>query len=105
MEDNNQRIYDDLEADYSDGTYFYYTYDAVGNRLEQLTATGTNTYTYDAANRLIGMGGTITYTWDANGNWLGDGTNTATYNHANRLATISAQQYLSVTVIMGEETG
>jgi hypothetical protein len=37
-------------ADYSTGEYFWYTYDAVGNRLTQQTHEGTNTYDYDIAN-------------------------------------------------------
>ena len=40
-------------ADYSTGDYFHYSYDPVGNRLTQDTLAGTNTYTYDIANRLI----------------------------------------------------
>ena len=39
-------------ADYDDGTYFHYNYDAVGNRLSEVTDAGTNTYVYDVANRL-----------------------------------------------------
>ncbi len=42
-------------AYYADGSYFIYTYDAVGNRLTETTQAGTTTYTYDAANRLAGL--------------------------------------------------
>jgi YD repeat-containing protein len=73
-------------ADYGDGIYFHYTYDAVGNRLTETTPVGTTTYTYDAANRLATVNG-VAYTWDNNGNLLSDGTSTYTYNHANRLNT------------------
>ena len=75
-------------ADYSDGTYFHYTYDAVGNRLTQVTGVGTDTYVYDDANRLIIVDG-ITHTWDANGNLLSDGVNSYAYNHANRLVSVT----------------
>ncbi len=71
-------------ADYSDDTYYHYTYDAVGNRLTQVTASSSISYTYDIANRLTNTNG-ITYTWDANGNLLSDGVNTYTYDLANRL--------------------
>ena len=54
-------------ADYSDGTYFHYTYDAAGNRLTQVTGVGTDTYVYDDANCLISVDG-ISHTWDNNGN-------------------------------------
>ncbi|MCS7001096.1 MAG: RHS repeat-associated core domain-containing protein, partial [Candidatus Kapabacteria bacterium] len=75
-------------ADYSDGRYFAYTYDAVGNRLTQATLTTTTVYTYDAANRLINVNG-VAYTWDANGNLLLDGVSTYTYDAANRLTSVT----------------
>jgi RHS repeat-associated protein len=77
-------------ADYSNGRYFHYTYDSVGNRLTETTALGTTNYTYDTANRLTYVGSTP-YTWDNNGNLLSDGMNTLTYDHANRLTGISGQ--------------
>jgi YD repeat-containing protein len=84
-------IYDPLnrltEATYSDGTFYRYTYDAVGNRTSEATPFGTVTSTYDAANRLSSVGG-VAYTWDANGNLLGDGVRTYGYNHANRLSQV-----------------
>jgi RHS repeat-associated protein len=86
-------LYRLTEADYSTGEYFWYTYDAVGNRLTQETHEGTNTYAYDIANRLVEVDG-VPYTWDANGNLLSDGVSTYTYNHANRLT----------GVIMGEDS-
>ena len=39
-------LYRSVAADYSDGEYFHYTYDAVGNRLTQEMQSGTNTYQY-----------------------------------------------------------
>jgi len=73
-------------ADYSGGLYFHYTYDAVGNRLTEVTPGGSVSYVYDIANRLTSVGG-VTYTWSNNGNLLSDGVSTYTYSHANRLAT------------------
>jgi RHS repeat-associated protein len=75
-------------ADYDDGTFFHYTYDAVGNRITQATLAGMNNYVYDIANRLIEVDG-VSYTWDANGNLLNDGMRTYTYNHANRLTGVA----------------
>jgi RHS repeat-associated protein len=75
-------------ADYSDGKYFHYDYDAVGNRLTQAAnlagQPATTSYTYDDANRLTSVGG-VPYTYDNNGNLLSDGTNTYAYDSANRL--------------------
>ncbi len=87
--------YDPLDrltaADYSDGKYFHYSYDAVGNRLTQaanLTGQPANTsYTYDSANRLTSVDG-VPYTYDNNGNLLSDGTNTYAYDFANRLISV-----------------
>jgi RHS repeat-associated protein len=74
-------------ADYSTGEFFHYTYDAVGNRLTQETGAGTNTYTYDIANRLTSTDG-VPLTWDANGNLLSDGASSYSYDPANRLRTV-----------------
>ena len=77
-------------ADYESGVYYHYTYDAVGNRLNETRKANStlpevvNTYTYDAANRLTKVNET-NYSWDANGNLLSDGVNTYTYNSANQL--------------------
>jgi RHS repeat-associated protein len=77
-------------ADYESGTYYHYTYDAVGNRLNETRKPNStlpevvNTYDYDNANRLTKVNKT-NYSWDANGNLLNDGTNTYTYNSANLL--------------------
>jgi RHS repeat-associated protein len=56
-------------------------------------------YQYDNANRLTSVNNTLTgsvsYTWDNNGNLLNDGVNTYTYNSANRLISVSNQSTVS----------
>jgi hypothetical protein len=46
-------VYDPLsrlkEANYSDGRFYHYTYDEVGNRLTASDLYSTTNYTYDAA--------------------------------------------------------
>ena len=80
--------YDDLyrltEANYDNGLYYHYAYDAVGNRLTETTQNSSTSYTYDIANRLTGVNG-VTYTWDNNGNLLNDGTAAYTYDYNNKL--------------------
>jgi RHS repeat-associated protein len=80
------------EANYSNGDYYHYSYDHVGNRLSQDTQVGglltTTTYLYDDANRLTDVNG-VTYTWDNNGNLLDDGVNAYQYDSANRLKTLT----------------
>jgi RHS repeat-associated protein len=80
-----------IAADYSDGSYFHYEYDAVGNRLSEETNDGTTYYEYDEANRLIEVWGQgyAEYTWDDNGNLLDDSLYSYTYDHANRLVGVS----------------
>ncbi len=80
-------LYRLTEADYSTGEYFWYTYDAVGNRLTQEIHEEFNTYVYDDANKLINVDGSA-HTWDVNGNLLSDGVSTYTYNWANRLTSV-----------------
>jgi RHS repeat-associated protein len=79
-------------ADYDSGTYYHYTYDAVGNRTAQDSAINTvstqHTYAYDNANRLTAVDNQA-YTFDANGNLLSDGVYTYTYDSANRLTGLS----------------
>ncbi len=67
----------------------------MGNRLSEVkcailpcTTPVTNTYEYDAANRLIEVN-EQEYTWDDNGNLLDDGPNTYTYDAANRLTSFT----------------
>jgi RHS repeat-associated protein len=72
-------------ADYDGGaSYFRYTYDAVGNRVTEVTPGGSVSYTYDIANRMTSVGG-VPYTWSPNGNLLSDGTYTYAYDYASRL--------------------
>jgi RHS repeat-associated protein len=84
--------YDPLErltaADYSDGSFFHYSYDAVGNRLSETTQAESNVYTYDDANRLASANG-VAYAWDANDNLLSDEVNSYTYDGANRLTGVT----------------
>ena len=80
-------LYRLVEANYDSGEFFHYAYDAVGNRLTQTTHQETNSYTYDAANRLTSVDG-VAYAWDAKGNLLDDGTRTYTYDQANRLTSV-----------------
>jgi len=77
-------------ADYSDGKYYHYTYDAVGNRLTASDQSSVTSYRYDDANRLVEVDG-VPYTWDNNGNLLSDGVNTYTYDTANRLVEVRNQ--------------
>jgi YD repeat-containing protein len=83
------------EANYSNGDYYHYAYDAAGNRETQqksiLGLVTSDTYVYDDANRLTSLNG-VTYTWENNGNLLNDGTNIYTYDSANRLIAVSNQQ-------------
>jgi len=87
-------VYDPLgrlvEASYSNGPDYVYEYDKVGNRTTQIVDSATTVYQYDAADRLTSAGGTA-FTWDDNGNLLGDGVNSYAYDAANRLLTASGQ--------------
>jgi len=51
---------------------FSYTYDAVGNRLSEVSTSGTASYSYDALYRLVSVvypdGEIVTYTYDSMGN-------------------------------------
>jgi RHS repeat-associated protein len=95
-------VYDPLhrltEANYSNGDYYHYAYDPVGNRLTQdhmlNGQSSVVNYTYDNANRLASAGG-LTYTFDNNGNLLSDGVNTYTYDSANRLISINGTSFFS----------
>ena len=89
-------VYDPLhrltEANYSNGNYYHYIYDAVGNRKSETAYVNgvltTTTYNYDHANRLTDVDG-VTYTWDDNGNLIDDGVTMYAYDSANRLKTLS----------------
>jgi RHS repeat-associated protein len=74
-------------AAYSTGECYQFAYDKVGNRTTQtatITSTLVTAYQYDAANRLSSVG-SITYTWDNNGNLLNDGSALYRYDQANHL--------------------
>ena len=77
-----------IAAEYSDDQSYQFVYDPVGNRVEQTTPAGTDTYYYDAANRLTDVN-EAHYTWDNNGNLLDDEARFYTYDHANRLVDVS----------------
>ena len=77
-------LYRLTHATYTSGEQYSYTYDPVGNRLEQIIGGDTTSYVYDAANRLATVNGT-SYTFDANGNLLTTGVQTNTWDAANRL--------------------
>ena len=66
-----------------------YTYDTMGNRLSMTIPTGTITYTYDAADRLLNISDGTTFTWDTNGNQLSKGSTNYTYDTANRLIQVA----------------
>jgi RHS repeat-associated protein len=91
-------LYDPLnrltEANYSNGDYYHYAYDAVGNRETQsksvLGFVTNDSYGYDDANRMTSVNA-VNYSWDNNGNLLNDGVNTYTYDSANRLKSLSGQ--------------
>lgn len=83
-------VYDPLNrltaANYNNGSYFHYEYDANGSRTREITPTSNIVSEYDAAARLTKVGN-VDYTWDANGNLLNDGLLNYTYDNANRLKT------------------
>jgi RHS repeat-associated protein len=72
-------------ADYTSGENYQYSYDPVGNRLEQVINGDTSEYLYDAANRLAQLNGQAVYSFDNNGNLLNSDTLTNTFDAANRL--------------------
>lgn len=70
-----------------------WSYDEVGNRLSETRPAGTTTYSYDNADQLTqqaGLGGTISYGYDENGNQLATGSRTFTYDLNDRLVSTSA---------------
>lgn len=91
-------VYDPLyrltEANYDDGLYFLYEYDAVGNRLSEERKIDPNlpeiasVNDYDIANRLIQVNSTE-YNWDNNGNLLDDRLAAYVYDFNNKLVEIT----------------
>jgi RHS repeat-associated protein len=88
-------LYRLTSANYSTGNSYRYSYDSVGNRLNQqsmVEGLASNiSYQYDIANRLTDVGG-VTYAYDDNGNLISDGANEYTYDPANRLTAVSSGQ-------------
>jgi YD repeat-containing protein len=89
------------KADYSDGRYFAYEYDANGNTLTASTDSSTTSYTYDDANQLVTAQADGTewhYIYDANGNLTevlpngneADGAKRYTYNAAGYLVKVES---------------
>jgi YD repeat-containing protein len=70
------------------GESYEYSYDPVGNRLQQIINGDTTEYLYDAANRLAAVDGQ-SYTFDNNGNLLATGVMTNVFDTANRLVETS----------------
>ncbi|KUG03154.1 hypothetical protein ASZ90_019494 [hydrocarbon metagenome] len=76
-------VYQLIEADYPDHDTVSYTYDAVGNR----TSANNIDYTYNDANQLIDVDGTL-YSYDDNGCLTSAGNKDYSYDCQNRLAEI-----------------
>jgi YD repeat-containing protein len=88
-----------VDYDDDDGTYFHYTYDAVGNQVSMSSMTPgdgvfTTSYTFNLANqlveRVVSDGRSYTYDWSLNGEMLAEWTEGVTtksysYNAAGRL--------------------
>ncbi|MGH3133057.1 MAG: DUF6531 domain-containing protein [Gaiellaceae bacterium] len=70
----------------ADDPFVRWTYDTLGNRISEQRPSGTTTYAYDAADRLI-QAGMDPYTYDQNGNTLSAGNRTFSYDLANRMQT------------------
>jgi RHS repeat-associated protein len=70
--------------------FIRWAYDDVGNRTSEERPSGTTSYSYDAADRLTqttGLGGTVNFGYDENGNQTSAGAKSFTYNLAGRLST------------------
>jgi RHS repeat-associated protein len=85
-----------------------HTYDAVGNRVSATRQGQTQTYLYDANNRLTALLAADTFTYDANGNLLShtrDGqTTTYSYDGQNRLVQVT-EPVGNVTVNRYDDAG
>jgi len=83
-------IYQLTNAAYPDRPAVAYAYDPAGNRAAMTVGTTNTTYSYDAANKLM-TAGTVSYTYDGNGNPVkktdssNSQTTTYTYDTENRL--------------------
>lgn len=75
------------QASYDDGSYYTYTYDAVGNRLTQTTEKTSDTYTY-MDNNWLSMVDNNHYSYDGDGNLRWDGSRAYNYDSADRLTQV-----------------
>lgn len=69
-----------------------WTYDAVGNRLTEVTPTLSTAYSYDADDRLTSSTtalGAVAYEHDHNGNMTKSGTTNYTYDAADRMSSVT----------------
>jgi len=82
------------QASYNDGSYYAYTYDAVGNRLTETTEKTTNTYTYMANNWLSTVNNKH-YSYDGDGNLRYDGNLNYNYDSADRLTQVIDNKAIS----------
>ena len=64
-----------------------FTYDDAGNRINVNDAGGTSSYMTNALNQYTAVGG-VSYTYDDNGNMTYDGANLYSYDPENRLTTV-----------------
>ena len=76
--------------------FIRWTYDPVGNRLTETRPAGQTSYSYNSGDELTsrsGLGGSVSYNYDQNGNETAAGSGTFTYDLTNRLAstTLSGQ--------------
>ncbi len=85
-------LYDNLyrltQVTYPGGEQVTYAYDPMGNRTSLVsTVSGTTSYTYDAADRLLTAGAT-SLAWDDNGRMTGKGSATYAYDALDRLTQV-----------------
>lgn len=77
-----------LQEEKSDGKINEYQYDELGNRTKVIKDGATTNYTYNTEkNRLI-TAGTKSYSYDANGNVVGDGVYTYVWGDNNKLSQV-----------------
>jgi RHS repeat-associated protein len=73
--------------------FIRYAYDSVGNRTAETRPTGVTTSSYDAGDRLLstsGPGGTVSFSFDANGNQTEAGPRGFGYDLAGRMSSTTA---------------
>ncbi len=79
----------------------HYGYDATGNRLSVTVAGTLTSYTYPTTNHRVSQVGTVTRTYDADGNTtqIGGTARQFVYNDANRMSQIKAGTTLKMTYL------